>query len=52
MYENNHQNDYFYDLRFDGDHRLISGHQIYRVNDDVIERLNNGSIIYIYINRM
>ena len=37
---------------FYGDQRLISGQQIYSVNDDITERLNNGLIVDININRM
>ena len=52
MYECNPQNSYSYDLPFDGDQRLIDWQQIYSVNDDIVFRLNNGSIVDIYKNKM
>ena len=45
MYESNPQNADFDDLPFDGDERLITILQINFINDDIIERLNNDSII-------
>ena len=48
MYVSNPQEDNFDDLPFDGDERLITLRQIYRTNDDIVERLNNGLIVHIY----
>ena len=48
MYVSNTRNANFDDLLFYGDQRLISGRQIYRVNDDIVEKLKNYSIIDIY----
>ena len=47
IYEINPQNADFGDLPFDGDHMLIAKLLIYRINNAIIFRLNNGSIIYI-----
>ena len=47
-YESNPQKANFFDLRFNGDQRLISGWKIYRVYDD---RLKNGSIVDMYTNQ-
>ena len=52
MYEGNPRNADFDDLTFDGDQRLIYGWQIYRVNEDIVERLDNGSIFDVYTNQM
>ena len=52
MYVSNLRNAKFDDLPFDGYQRLISGGQMYCVNDDIVERLKNGLIIDIYTNRM
>ena len=52
MYVSNPQNSDFNDLTFDGDQRLITGRQIYFVNDDIVERLNNGFIVDIYTNQI
>ena len=52
LYESNTINASFIDLPFDGDERLITKWQIYFINGDVIEWLNNGSIIDLCINRM
>ena len=38
------------DLPFYGDQRFINRGQIYCINDDIVETLNNGSIIYVYTN--
>ena len=38
----------FDDLPFYGDQRLINGQQIYLINDDIVERLNNGLIVDVY----
>ena len=47
MYESNPQNSDFGDLTFYSDERLITRQQIYRINCDIVFRLNNGSIIDI-----
>ena len=52
MYASNPKNTNFVDLTFYGDRRLIDGQRIYCVNDDILEGLNNGSTVDIYINRM
>ena len=52
MHENNPRNDDFDDLPLDGDGRLISEWRIYCVNNDIVFRLNNGSIVEIYTNQM
>ena len=49
MYESNPRNADFVELPFDGDQRLIAGQQMYGVNDYIVFRMNNGSIIDIYI---
>ena len=35
----------FYDLTFDGGKRLITILQIYCINDNILERLNNDLIV-------
>ena len=52
MYESHPQNSNLVDLPFDDDERLISRQPIYGVNDGIIFRLNLGSNIDIYTNRM
>ena len=52
MYVSNPRNADFDELLFYGDQRLISGRRIYCINDDIIERLNNGSIVDIHMNRI
>ena len=52
MYERNPRNADFIDLPFDDDQKLIAGQWIYRVNDDVAFRLNDGFIIDICMNLM
>ena len=52
MCVSNHQNADFDDLTFDGDQRLITRKQIYCINDDILERLNNGLIVHVYKNQM
>ena len=52
MYLIHPQNDNFEDLLFYADQRLITGWQIYCINDDITEMLDNGSIIDVYVNRM
>ena len=50
MCVSNHRNDYFDDLNFDSDERLITKPRIYFINDDIVKRLNNGLILtYIII---
>ena len=49
MYEINPQNDDFDDLPFDVDQSLITRKRIYRINDDIVNRLNNCLIFDIYI---
>ena len=41
-YKSNPQNDYFDDLFFDGDKRLITKRMIYYIKNDIVFRLNNG----------
>ena len=52
MYVSNHQNEDFDDLPFDCDQRLITVWRIYHLNDDIVEMLNNGLIVEVYMNRM
>ena len=52
MYKRNNQNSNFDDLPFDGDERVSTGWQIYRIHDDIAERLNNGWIVEVNANRM
>ena len=52
MYESNPRNEDFVDLTFDGYQRLIYGRRIYRVNDDIVFKFNNGLIVDIYTNQM
>ena len=52
MYESNARNANFNFLPFDGDQSLITRQLIYFINDDIIERLNNGLIIDVYMNLM
>ena len=47
IYEGNTQNYDFNDLSFDGDERLITRRQLYRINGNIIFRLNNGSSVDI-----
>ena len=51
MCVSNPQNADFYDLSFDGDQSFITGQQIYRINDDIVESLNNSLIIDVYTHR-
>ena len=51
MYVSNPGNANFYDFPFDGDERFITRRQIYRVNDDISERLTNGLIVDVYTNK-
>ena len=50
MYVSNPQNAYFHYLPLYFNQRLITGQQIYLVNDDIVESLNNGLIVDIYTN--
>ena len=52
MYVSNTQNADFDDSPFYGDQKLITGRQIYRINDDIVKCLNNGSIVDVYTNLM
>ena len=52
MYENNPQNIDFDDLPFDGDERMITRRRINHINDDIIERLNNGLVFCENMNLM
>ena len=52
MYVSNPQNANLCDLPFGGDQGLIPRLQIYHINDDVVEMLNNDYIIYLYTNQM
>ena len=52
MYVSNPQNENFDDLPFDGDQMLITRWRMYGVNDDIVERLKNGSIVDVYTNQM
>ena len=52
MYVSNPQNSDFGDLTFYVYQRLIVGRQIYSVNDDIVERLENGLIVDVYMNWM
>ena len=40
------------DVPFDDDERLIAKRQIYRINNNSVERLNNGSIVDINMNQI
>ena len=52
IYVSNPQNDDFDDFPFDGDKMLINRRKIYRINDDIVEMLNNGLIVDVYTNQM
>ena len=52
MYEGNPQNEDFDDSPFDGDETFITRRWIYCINDDIIERLNNGLIVGVYTNQV
>ena len=52
MYESNPQNSDFDDLTFYGDEIFITRQRIYRINDDLVEMLNNGLIVEVYKNLM
>ena len=52
MYESNTQSVDFDDLPFDNDEGLISGRQIYRINDNIVERSNNSLIIDVHKNQV
>ena len=42
----------FNDLPFDGDQRWVPRRRIYCINYDIVERLNNGFIIYVYTDQI
>ena len=48
----NPQNSNFDDLPIDCDQRLITRRQIYCINYNFVEMLNNGLIVDVYKNRM
>ena len=48
----NPRNYNFDDLTFDCAQRLITRLRIYRINDNILEMLNNGSIFALYKNLM
>ena len=48
----NPKNYYLNHLPFDWDQRLITIQLVYITNDNIIERLNNSSIVDIYTNQM
>ena len=52
IYEINPRDANFDNLPFDGDERLIARQKIYRINDDIVFRLNNGFRIYVKMNWM
>ena len=52
MDESNPWNSYFDDSPFYDDQRLITGQWLYWINDDTVERSNNGSTVDIYTNIM
>ena len=52
MYVSKPQNSDVDDLPFNGDQNLITIQRIYYINDDIIERLNNGLIVDVNTNIM
>ena len=50
MYLINTKNCDIYYLLFYGDEILITRRQIYCINDEIVEKLNNGSIIRVSTN--
>ena len=52
MYVINPWNSNWYDLPLDGDQRLVARIRIYFINDDIVERLNNGSSVGVYIKQI
>ena len=52
MCVSNPQNSDLDDLCFDGDQRLITRKLIYRINNNIVERLNNGLTVDVYTNCM
>ena len=52
IYISNHLNSDLDDLPFDVDQKLITRKLIYLINDDILESLNNGSIVDVYANIM
>ena len=47
MYESNPLNVNVDDLPFDGDEMLITRQQLYRINDNIMLRLNNDLIVEV-----
>ena len=52
MYVSNPKNVNLDYLLLDGDQRLITRQQIYRIYYDNVERLNNGFIVDVYTNQI
>ena len=52
MYGSNPWNCDFDDLNFDDDEMFIAKGWIYRINYDILERLNNSLIVDVYTNWM
>ena len=52
MYVSNLLNSDFGYLSFDGDQILISRWLMYRMNDYIVQRFNNGLIVDVYMNKM
>ena len=52
MYVINLQGDDLDDSPFDGDQSLITRRHIYCINHDIVERMNNGSIVDVYVNQL
>ena len=50
MYVSNPQNADFGYLPFGDDEGLITRQRIYHINYDIVERLDNGSIVDVYTN--
>ena len=50
MCVSNPPNANFGDLPFDGDQRFITRRQIYCINEYIVEILNNGLIVDVYMN--
>ena len=51
-YESNPHYADFGDFSFDGDERLITIRQLYFINEKIVFSYINGSIFYVYTNRM
>ena len=52
MCVSNPRNSTFDELRFHGDERLITRRLMYHINDDILERLNNGLFVGVCMNQM